>query len=61
MGKTAKNFSHDELLLDKDAMLQDKRIFLNGNIWIKTANKINQTSDVTAGLLVGRVYKGTGT
>ena len=42
-------------------MLQDKRIFLNGNIWIKTANKINQTSDVTAGLLVGRVYKGTGT
>ena len=61
MGKTAKNFSHDELLLDKDAMLQDKRIFLNGNIWIKTANKINQTSDVTVGLLVGRVYKGTGT
>ena len=61
MGKTAKIFSRDELLLDKDAMLQDKRIFLNGNIWIKTANEINQTSDVTVDLLVGRVYKGTGT
>ena len=42
-------------------MLQDKRIFLNGNICIKTANEINQTSDVTVDLLVGRVYKGTGT